>query len=100
MGELKRAPTRTAFKKGEKKPNQGKRGPNKVTSDVRAMVLDALGRAGGADYLVKQAKSKNPAAFLALVGKCIPKDINLKAELTLADLLREAENRRKAGKTP
>jgi hypothetical protein len=38
------------------------------------MVLGALTDAGGQDYLTKQAK-KNPKAFLALLGKCLPKDI-------------------------
>jgi hypothetical protein len=32
------ATNRGAFKKGEKRPNQGKRGPNKVTTDVRAAI--------------------------------------------------------------
>lgn len=38
------------------------------------MILGALDEAGGQAYLVKQAK-KNPKAFLALLGKCLPKDI-------------------------
>jgi hypothetical protein len=48
--------------------------PNKVTGDLRAMILGALSDAGGQDYLTKQAK-KNPKAFLALLGRCLPKDI-------------------------
>ena len=35
------------------------------------MILAALSKAGGVKYLVMQA-NKNPAAFLALVGKVIP----------------------------
>lgn len=45
--------------------------PNKISADVKAMVLEALSNAGGADYLLKQAK-ENPNAFLTLVGKVLP----------------------------
>lgn len=38
------------------------------------MVLGALADAGGQKYLAKQAE-ENPTAFLALLGKCLPKDI-------------------------
>lgn len=48
--------------------------PNKVTADLRKMILAALDEAGGVDYLRKQA-SESPAAFLSLVGKCLPKEI-------------------------
>jgi hypothetical protein len=70
--------------------------PNKVTSDLRSMVLQALSNAGGVDYLERQAKKKNPAAFLALVGKCIPKDVNVTANVTLADLLKQCRERDKS----
>ena len=60
---------------GPKPPNAGKGRPkgslNKVTADVKAMVLQALNDAGGADYLLEQAKG-NPNAFLTLVGKVLP----------------------------
>jgi hypothetical protein len=56
-------------------PNAGKgrvKGvPNKVTKAVKEMVLAALDKAGGEDYLVEQAQ-KNPTAFLTLVGKVLP----------------------------
>jgi hypothetical protein len=35
------------------------------------MVVKALDRAGGADYLLQQAQA-NPTAFLTLVGKLMP----------------------------
>jgi hypothetical protein len=64
------------FKKGEKKPNQGKRGEGKVTKELKEMILKALDEAGGEDggvaYLVKQANAKNPAPFMALIGKVLP----------------------------
>jgi hypothetical protein len=45
--------------------------PNKLTSDVKAMILAALDKAGGVDYLVAQSE-KNPSAFMTLVGKVLP----------------------------
>jgi hypothetical protein len=45
--------------------------PNKVTADVKAMILQALSDAGGAAYLLEQANG-NPNAFLTLVGKVLP----------------------------
>lgn len=70
------ATTSTAFKKGEKRPNQGKRGPNKVTADIKNMVLVALSNAGGADYLERRANDpRTAAAFLGLVGKVLPMTI-------------------------
>lgn len=44
---------------------------NKLTADVKAMVLDALDQKGGVAYLVEQAGT-NPTAFLTLVGKVLP----------------------------
>ncbi len=45
--------------------------PNKLTVEVKAMVLEALQHAGGAEYLCMQAFD-NPRAFLALVGRVLP----------------------------
>lgn len=52
-------------------PGRPKGVPNKVTADVKAMVLQALSEAGGATYLLEQARG-NPNAFLTLVGKVLP----------------------------
>ena len=60
-----------SFKKGEKRPNQGKRGPNKNTAALREMILQALDGAGGVGYLQRQA-DESPAAFLSLIGKVLP----------------------------
>jgi hypothetical protein len=40
------------------------------------MVLTALSRAGGVEYLLKQSKD-NPTAFLTLIGKLIPIDVDI-----------------------
>ena len=45
--------------------------PNKLTSDVKAMILAALNKAGGEDYLLEQAAT-NPNAFMTLIGKVLP----------------------------
>ena len=61
---------------GGRRPGAGrKKGvPNKVTADIKAMVLGALDRAGGEEYMLEQARS-NPNAFLTLVGKVLPTQI-------------------------
>jgi hypothetical protein len=59
---------------GKGKPKTGGRQKgttNKLTADVKAMVLEALDKAGGVSYLLTQAQS-NPNAFLTLVGKVLP----------------------------
>lgn len=64
------------FKKGEKKPNQGKRGPNKVTAELKDMILQALDGAGGVSYLMERAQDpKTASAFLTLVGKVLPMQV-------------------------
>lgn len=61
------------FKKGEKRPNQGKRGPNKVTAELKDMIRQALDGAGGVNYLIERASDPRTAsAFLSLVGKTLP----------------------------
>lgn len=45
--------------------------PNKTTTALKEMILEALDRKGGAEYLVGQAE-KNPTAFMALLGKVLP----------------------------
>ena len=69
--ELPTKGNRGRFVKGQKKPNQGKRGPAKITKALKDMILGALDDAGGQKYLTEQAMS-NPGPFLALVGKVLP----------------------------
>jgi hypothetical protein len=45
--------------------------PNRLTADVKEMILTALNKAGGAEYLLEQAE-KNPVAFMSLLGKVLP----------------------------
>ena len=44
---------------------------NKMTRELKDMILKALDGAGGVKYLQRQA-DENPAAFMSLVGKVLP----------------------------
>jgi hypothetical protein len=64
------------FEKGHIKTGGRPKGQsNKMTVELRAMIRQALDEAGGVEYLVRQA-NENPTAFLALIGKIIPKEIS------------------------
>jgi hypothetical protein len=68
-----------AAAKGTRPPNAGKgrkKGiPNKVTGELKSMILEALDGAGGVDYLKARAVD-SPAAFLTLVGKVLPLQVS------------------------
>lgn len=49
--------------------------PNKVNAALKDMILSALDKSGGIDYLVVQA-DQNPNAFLTLVGKVLPMQVD------------------------
>ena len=54
-----------------KKGGRTKGTPNKVTGELRQMILDALSEKGGTEYLARQA-DENPTAFMSLLGKVLP----------------------------
>ena len=64
----------TAFdaQKGKGRP---KGAQNKQTKALKDMILTALSDAGGIEYLVAQSRD-NPTAFMTLVGKVLPLDVN------------------------
>jgi hypothetical protein len=80
----------TKFKKGQKSgPGRPKGAQNKVTKELKEMILTALDDAGGVEYLKERAKDpRTAAAFLGLVGKVLPMtvtsdpDAPLKVEFT------------------
>ena len=81
-----------AAPKGTRPPGGSRKGiPNKLTADVRAMILAALDDAGGEEYLVQQARD-NPKAFMSLLGRLMPTqvvgkdDTPLSAELSTAEI--------------
>lgn len=57
--------------KGKAGPGRPKGSSNKTTTAIKEMVIAALDKAGGVDYLVAQA-DKNPTAFIGLIGKVLP----------------------------
>lgn len=67
-----------AFKKGDPRAGRRKGVQNVLTMEVKAMIEGALRELGGQSWLVAQA-SENPVAFMALIGKLIPKDLNVNA---------------------
>ena len=61
----------TKFGKGN--PGKPKGATNKVTRELKDMILDALSAAGGVEYLTEKAQDPRTAsAFLTLVGKTLP----------------------------
>lgn len=61
-----------AFQKGQKPgPGRPKGTPNKVNQELKEMILQALDKAGGVQYL-KDRAIDTPGPFLALVGKVLP----------------------------
>jgi hypothetical protein len=65
--------------KGGKRTGAGrKKGvPNQVTTEIKEMIRGALDETGGQKYLVQQS-IENPVAFMTLIGKIIPSDVNNK----------------------
>lgn len=65
----------TVKKRGNKQippgPGRPKGLPNKMTRQLKEMILDALEKSGGVAYLVTQAK-ENPKAFMSLIGRVLP----------------------------
>lgn len=68
MAENKQTRNIPARKAG---PGRPKGSPNKNTAAVKDMVLAALDKAGGVNYLYAQSR-ENPKAFLSLIGRVIP----------------------------
>jgi hypothetical protein len=66
--------------RGGKRQGAGRKAgvPNKLNADIKDMIMGALQDAGGQQYLAQQARD-NPAAFMGLVGKVIPKDLKVDA---------------------
>lgn len=61
--------------KGKKTGGRVKGTPNKVSGALKDDILDALQAVGGVEYLREQA-TKNPNAFLSLLGRVLPMQVN------------------------
>lgn len=60
-------------------PKTGGRAKGTCNGDVaklRELILNALDKAGGEDYLYQQAL-ENPSSFLTLISKVLPKEVNV-----------------------
>ena len=69
---------------------------NKAPAKIREMVAQALDKAGGVKYLVKQAH-KEPRAFLSLVKAIIPKQLEAELGSSLEALLAASFTTKKVG---
>lgn len=75
--------TKIVHETGRKKPPAAGKGrpkgaQNKVTKQLKEMILGALDDAGGQDYLAQCAKDpKTRTAFLTLLGKVLPTEARL-----------------------
>jgi hypothetical protein len=65
-----------AYPKGGPKVGGRQKGtPNKATAAIKEMIIAALDQAGGVEYLVGQSET-NPTAFMGLVGRVLPLQVN------------------------
>jgi hypothetical protein len=67
---------KTVGKRPQPKGGSRKGKPNKATALIKEMIEGALQDVGGQAYLARQAE-ENPSAFMGLLGKILPKDINV-----------------------
>ena len=61
---------------------------NKITGNVKNMILCALDTLGGEQWLVEQARLE-PRAFMALLGRVLPTEVSLDASITSLDRVTE-----------
>lgn len=60
---------------GRKTGGRQKGTSNKVTAELKDMILGALSDVGGRRYLADQAE-QNPTAFISLIGRTLPLTVN------------------------
>lgn len=82
-----------AYPKGQPRPEGAgrKKGvTNGDTAKLRELILGALDQAGGQEYLYQQA-FEEPKAFLQLIGKVIPKEVEnrISGELGIKTITRK-----------
>lgn len=81
MNHISKVP-KSVKPKGQPRGGSRKGKPNKVSSDIKQMLLEALSEAGGKAYFLRQAQ-ENPSSFNTLIAKIIPAEV--KQELTGKD---------------
>ena len=72
-----------------------KGGPNTATQALKEMILGALDKAGGEQYLIDQAQA-NPVAFMTLIGKVLPSEIKAEVEGALTVIVNTGIDRTKS----
>ena len=69
---------------------------NKLQTELKEMIITALSELGGVDYLKQQARDQ-PVAFLALLGKIVPREVSanvsMDSDVTLSERLQAARER-------
>ena len=85
------------FKKGQVANPKGrpKGAEGKHTVELRDMVRQALDRAGGVDYLVRQSE-ENPSVFMSIVAKTLPQKLDLDVRMISTDMIALMQERRDA----
>ena len=69
----------------QRAPGAGRIATKKLLS-MQEMVEQALDKAGGVEWLVMQAET-NPNSFMSLVGKLMPKDVNVNSQVQVMGLV-------------
>jgi hypothetical protein len=80
------------FKTGGRKPGT----PNRMTNTLKASIEEAFGRVGGVEWLVKQA-GENPQAFMTLLGRVLPREMNVDMSEGTVVLVRDYTGRKDGG---
>lgn len=62
--------------RGKKTGGRSAGTPNKATKELKDMIQGALDAKGGQAWL-EQQMDESPAAFMTLLGKILPKDVNV-----------------------
>jgi hypothetical protein len=66
------------------------RGKSKLSKDMKEILHLAFERAGGVNYLVKQADAE-PKAFMALIGRLVPAAVAIDVNINSVSLLAAME---------
>lgn len=73
-------------------PGRPKGSPNKMPNQLKEMILTALEKAGGIQYLTAQA-AENPKTFLLLLGRVLPLQVTGDADNPIQQVIRWASER-------
>lgn len=86
-----------AAKKGTRPPAAGmgrrKGQQNFLTKTIKEAILVAFDKVGGADYLAEMAREQ-PAAFMQLLGKVLPTQLEHSGSVDLKRIIDEISNDR------